>query len=900
MDFLIKHAMANVWCEPLQDYTRVFKPYRVSPPSGTNQSLTISFYRVNAPNSGINDRTRYHIYHIGKIADHLIGLDLERNQWRNLSELMEDNRALIDVYMANGSIVPKALCYINIMSDYSVIIAVQATQVDLGTTYYSEPFTDVYSNTPYRVNSGDLYIRFYHNARFMSDNWPITAGDTSHPIRQICRKVNDAAAFSNFMAEVTSVNNNFGGIGAGLFYRDGFVESLPMGYVPSYTGRFLSYTYDDTIKSVQYHKFLTLNSFLSKLDVGKSKYLILSTMDYNTIDYQDDVDFYIVSRDTSNQIKGIFLNRYRRDAVRNVTHNAWALNADYVNALIGSHDFLSDTSRLEIMVVVRQGGLSRGLVHQYNRIEDLYRLPRDQVLQALTGANSGVPEWQAANLEKSAYCKIMRQGNLEDITKDLVVDAYGYNVVTKVAEPVIHTIDDSGNPYFNVNNALLIPDGNGDGNRAVFAYDEDRKLLHYYSNQALDVVEILPPEAADATMAEIFHAKLNELTDGTFYDQDVISTDLQFWGFRAYACPIVNGIPNERWVDVTGMNYYFYDTSDTVPKLLWNWGLLDAANLFPAVRINGTIHVYKPDMPDEEEDYDGILNFTVGAQADWFGNTVLRPQSLAPATLDVFMDGKSLIRGLDYFMKWPSFVICRRPDGPVSETEIIVRSYGCPEPASMRPYEAREFGFVKGGILSVDNRYDVRNDRNVRVNIAGSVYGREEVAFAEEEFGLTVTDGLPYIVDDYITPIEPYTERDTVVERSKTFGVDVRVSDYLTQRLAGQVPEDQTVVYERWRVFSPFLNAIIHQMLNGSMFDDQYIDFRYGNAEVENWLAPFIYLLDYDPAYLGFDELYVVVYPHQWHDPVEVTSLQFGLLKYIIRNYLFDRVELSQSVNIGI
>lgn len=903
MDFLRKYALQKIWCEPQNDYNHVFKPWRVSPQYGSGGVLTIGFYRVTLPMSSNTDQNRYHVYHIGKIDDSLLGLNLPRGQWVNLPGLMQANRALIDVYLGNGCMVPKAMCYLRILEDGSVVLAVQLTDCDFGTQKYILPDTvDTLASTNYDITTSDLYIRFIRNGRFDSAYWQATSGDSLTPIRQLCIRAGSQQNYSDFIAQKTIIINRFNGHGAGLFFNDGFIESAPSSYTAQYQGKFLSFTYDDTIKSVQFHKLTDLNVFNSTLDVGKNKYLVLSTQDYGKIDYEDDVDFYLVKVNPNGSYRGVFVDRMQDNAVRNVTHNAWAINVDYVNALIHQHDLFANLALVKVLVVVRQGGKSRGLVTQANRVEDLYRLPRDQILQALTGVNSSMPEWEAAALEASAYCTVMRSP-FRDITDDLSFDALGYNSAIAMAEPVIHAVS---NGVASVENALMIPDFAGNGARAVFVYDQNRRLIDYYSNNSLSTSELLPtgPMQDNGTMAEIFHGEIDELGDGAIYGAVATFTDarLGYWGFRAYVCPTVGGNPNEEWVDVTG-NTAMYTMSLVagVPRITWNTALLAAQHLYQAVKINGKIHVYKPEMPATEAEYDGILDFTISATVNWRGTVQNRQQSIPPAVVDIIMDGRSLIHGLDYYMDFPRVVICRRPVGLVSDTVVIVRTWGCPDPDTMKPYITREYGFVKSGLLSVDGTWNVRNDRSVRVNIGGSVYSRNEVAFAEDDNTMLVTDGLPYSVLDYITPIEPYApDRDTVVERGISYALDNRVSAYLSQRLVEEPGTDNTVSFERWRVFSPFLNAVIYQMLNGNSFNDQYIDIRYGNVEVEAWIAPFKYLLDFDPAVQGFDPNYVVVYPHQYQQPVEVTSLQFGLLNYLIRNYLNGKVVLSQSVNIGV
>lgn len=894
MTILTEHALANVWCEPNQDTYHTFKPHRTSSNLGASNRVQISWYRVNLPTLAPD---RYHAYHIGQIDARAIGIDIEPGAWFSARELMIDHRALIDAYLTNGTIVPKDFVYVRVMEDYSVVVAILLKRVDYGKLRYTERLADQTQVVPYRIDTGDMFIRFYRNMRFSTPSWQGIGNDTINPIRVIQSSISTLSQYNQFISQVADIKNKFMGQGEGIFYRDGYVENLPAFYNAKYLAKTLCYVYDASIKSVQFHKLSGLRQFDSTLDKGKSKYIILSTSDYGTIDYLDDVDFYVCERSNAADYRGVFFNRYNADAIRMLTHNAWSLNVDYVNSLIVDHLF--DPTKVEIMAVIRQGAMIRGLVHQNERIEEMYRLPRNTILSILSGSVAAIPEWHASTLEASDYCKIMGV-QYSDVTTDLVVGAYGYNAMTNAIEPVITPLGDlNGNRHIMVSDVFKLSDHHGDGARTIFCYDEKRELIGYYGNRDLSSVEIIPAEFADRTdMVEMFHATIDELGDGTIYDKDVTDGNLGFWGYRCYVCPMPNGSPNYKWKDVTGGPYYDYVVVNGVPSIKWKWALLDAAGFYPAVRMNGIIHAYQAKLPDAESNYDGIIQITIGGQSEQFGSIANRPMYLAPATCDIFMDGKLLIRGIDYHLKWPTAIIVRRPQNKINLTKIFVRTYGCCDSDTMLPYMEREGGFVKGGILSVDDEFDIRNDRNVMVNVAGHLYRKDEVRFAEEEVGISVTDGLPFTVGDYITPIEPYTGHDTVEQRMRSFEIDSRVQAYLTSQLKGSQPELPTVIFERWRVFSPLLNALVHEMLFGNAFNDNTLSIRYGNVEVDHWLSAYVHLLDFDPAYLGFDEDYIVVYPHLWNDPIDLSVTQYRFLQYVIRNYLFDRVELSQSINI--
>src|SRR5699024_5766699 len=137
--------------------------------------------------------------------------------------------------------------------------------------------------------------------------------------------------------------------------------------------------------------------------------------------------------------KGVYYGRFQPDAVRQLTHNVYSLVIHYINTYIQDHPFLDPLgdqdefdldSELKIVAFTRHAGYKdRPVVHEVNRIRELYRLDLGRINAALSGLASLVPEWRAEHLELSAYPKVM--GSLVgDINESLVSDAYGYNATT--------------------------------------------------------------------------------------------------------------------------------------------------------------------------------------------------------------------------------------------------------------------------------------------------------------------------------------------------------------------------------------------------------------------------------------------------------------------------------------
>ena len=145
-NYLVQHALANVWCSPEQDRQSAFKPARLTKSMGTYRSIKVNFEDIHLPN--ITDR--FYVYQIGQIDPDLINLIEVRNTWIPISRLCRDYNLLVDIYTVDGIQYPRFETWILITRNKNVIIAVK------------EQYTINLLSTK------DIYIRFYTNAYFSS------------------------------------------------------------------------------------------------------------------------------------------------------------------------------------------------------------------------------------------------------------------------------------------------------------------------------------------------------------------------------------------------------------------------------------------------------------------------------------------------------------------------------------------------------------------------------------------------------------------------------------------------------------------------------------------------------------------------------------------------------------
>ena len=890
-ELLKEHALANLWCEPIQDRQHTLTPARLTPAGGSFRSFEVLWENIPLPNFSDNTRRRYHVYQIGQLDPATFNMDIPLETWINFATISNDESMVVQAFLTNGCVLPNHECWFYWANDFNLLVAVAILPTfDLGMEYY---YNDQISQWVYRkvtLDNFPVHVRFYSNSRFDSIHWQQQALDPIHGIQSVISTLNSVSDYSQFIADCDAIASFFGSQGKGVFYQDGFVCNRPTGWNSSLSGKTYSFVWDATIKETGFYKLSELPVFNSQLDIGNQKYLLVRETAYDMIDFHDDVDFYLVSRDTSTVFKGIYIHRLDPKTIRQVTHNAYALRKSVIDDLVSKHTLFATSSKNEIMVVVREGGMVRGLSPQLNRVEELYRLPRNQILAAMEETNVAVPEWRASALENSAYTAVMRS-DIDDITASLVEDAYGYNAVTRaIADPPC-PIDNTGIvPYVNVPNLLDTKDKETNGGcRTLFGYENGLLKGYWYDTGLYDGVPV-PSVLGTVDRVECFNYQLSDSEDGVVYDADVTSHDLKQYGFRCYVTPIVGGLPSGIWEDITDYPFFNYDPVGDVgngftPTLTWNHYLLDAGNLYPCVKINKVMQIHRPDLTD----FPGFIRFQLQAN----GN----PMTLEPAMIDVFVSGESLIEDVDYFVRFPWISIHRRPSSVINADSVIVRTYGCCDPVTMKHDSPREKGWVKGRIASINESYDIRNDRPIRVVVEGLFKTRDQVRFSESGTGPLLTEGRPYAVTDYPIAVENFTGKQTIPYRQQAIDLDERVIAYLTARLPQPTVPHPMIFEERWRAFSPFCSAIIRALQNELISVSSP---PYNLAYVEPLVTPWLYLLDVDPCVAGFDPEYQIVLPHPYLDEQTLPIEEYLFVEFVIRHYLNGKTDQSYSVSVEV
>lgn len=894
-ELLINHAKRALWQAPRQDHQFNIGLARLTRNGGFIGSTKVLWHRVLNPTRNQSPRYYHHVYQIGQISTLTLNLAnmLDTDYWMAAKDIVDEYNVFIEVYFESGAVVP--LEFVWVMKDHknNLLLAVRIQRdFDYGTLKHINEFSDEVSFLNVNTDNDKLITRFYTNALGNNLAFNKTSSRSHDTVSTITSYFSNQSHWVQFKKDVEALKAKYNGKGGALWYRDGFLVNESRSYHSDMLGHRYTVVWDETFKFRQFFKLQHLPYFKSKKDRGYNKYLLVCDAAFDEIDFFDDVDFYLVKGNES-VYEGIYINRSMPRFIRQVAHNAYSVDASLVEKYVNLNMLFEDISECSIMVQARSGGSVKPTFSQANRIDELYRLPYDKILEAFYNVNSLVPEWYAANLENSGYIELMSSES-SAITPNLVTRAYGYTgIVTELAYPKCPIID--GRVV--LPDSLCIEDeGTGKGNRTLFIYNEVGLLVGTVYSEALSK-SLDVSNFTTKGYAECFRMKLKQGNDklSVYHNQNVSNMNLEYYGFSCYVCPEDRGRPSEDWLDVTGTNFYSYANGE----LTWHWTLLTQSNLYPCVKINDEVIVQlaKP-VRNEEVNY---LSVTFTGMQDYYHHNLVKPLNVPVATLDVFVNGEYMIEGVDYYLEknYPHVVIVNAWANNIKNPQVILRGYGLANPETSKPYPPYEVGFVTDGYLSHNGQYDVSKHRPNNLVINSRVVEQGTYKFSEYDEGVKYpVDGRPYMLRDYIIPIEHLAGGSSAELYGQMVDIDLRVSKYLNEHVLEPTKLKPSIRTERWSLISPVCAAILADFAKGYMSDDT-IPADFTLTDVNSYFNSYRSLLKYDPGYHNADSRYTYVRPHALSRPVPVTVAQWRFLNSVNSIYLNGVIDFTSFVTIG-
>lgn len=863
--YLIEEAIKSVWCDPNLDNQVRVAPARITKTHGDLLSSKIQDRIVNLPNK----TSRFHVYVLGRATPKMVGLISSNpawlvGDWVKISDAINKGPLFADIYTENGLHIPLFTGYYLYTRDGALVFALE-----------------IKNDFPVNLNTNRVYFRFYTNALYSSGKQ--FADGVYTATRGL--KITNTDMISSMQTDVVKYRAKAGAV---FCYINGkLAKDLSASNLKN--GDYAEYIYDASVKLTPSIVVNSMPVFQSILD-NKYKYLVHYpfTEAQHVINYQDDVDIYIVGKDIDGKEVGVYYHHNNEKSIRMVTHRDYAITVEFYEYLANSlADMLGNHPEIrnfELRLYVRDTGATRGLIYDNNRIFEMYKLNDSDIVNAMVGSHVGVEVWKAANLENSAYTKLMRV-EYEEINQTLMEDAYGYNSLTRLlGDAPVKITNDAG--YL----SAKLPMGLYDYS-TIYEYDANGVLLGSYRHVS-----------GTQHMAQNSNAVLAEglVGEGSQNAPAVYGTDnLQIpenYNYRVYMCYLVGGVPNNQWRDITDTPLYRVENN----KLIWENLEFDQ---FLMVRHDKTYLDYEIEL----ESIAGTFYFTLAEMANYGDGKKLHIAPVPGGDLDLFINGHPAIFGLDYVVRFPKIYITNKRflKQPVdTEKQLIrVRVTGfCNKDLTFDAVE--DVGFIEHGVLSNNSKFNIRDDKAMRIIVNGALRHRDDLIFSETHQGISVINALngqPYLLSDIKVPFRGVTNKRTYDLREKALEIDADIEEYMSQYLPQPERNAPSAIQTRYPVVSPFICHIANDLFSGQ-FDKSRINKVLSDNEIIEICKEYEFLLDFDPITPSnnFDRKYTIIHPLSRLEgtPISMDLVSYRFLKRVVELYAGDLVDLGAFITI--
>jgi hypothetical protein len=412
----------------------------------------------------------------------------------------------------------------------------------------------------------------------------------------------------------------------------------------------------------------------------------------------------------------------------------------------------------------------------------------------MSGTGSNLPEWRADYLEQSDYSKVM-SGEVDTIDLPRVVSMYGYDALLKY-------IGDSPIPVLGgIANVPLLYRVSSTG----YEYDNNGKMVGYSINPTGD---IYIPTAPNVTQVEFTYGKGSEWVNTVYY-RDTDSISVPTFDYRVF---VADDIP-----DATEFYAWRYakdtDYSIVNGKLVFNHGYVYI------VRTNEYFLANSFEIKNDR----GLLRFDIKEQRLSAGNLSVHNLSVPMGELTVYMNGYTLLEGIDYYFNFPTVTIINKDmlSGTYKE-RIHVRYSGFPT-LELGSNRLTDSGFIKNNRLSANGIYDIRDSKVAKLTVNGLLRDIKQYTFAETSIGNDddSINGNSYGVTYANIPIDlPGIDIDAV--KAKDVDMGKRVSMFLTERYPELPNPAISSMRQRYVLFSPLLSSVISDLASGILKPDYY------------------------------------------------------------------------------
>lgn len=877
-NYLLRYAIDNVWCNPAQDRQFTYALKQLTPRYGVRSNYVVEHTRYYMPTN--NNRDYYHVYQIGQVIPANIGYPSTRDTWISLADLASKHLTLASVYQNAGIQHSMSQTYVMVTGKQNLLVAIKL----------DDRFP--------ALDDAQLYLHLYHNAYFetersATDNkrWIYTeaiVASNQDAIRQLQIRVMDKIAATGAV---------------GMYYVNGRPVN-EISIVTAAPGDHCDVIIDPSIKKVVQLTVNQLKTFNSTLDSQRKYILHYTDTTVDQIDFYDDISVQLVKPGTSaGSYSGVTYHHNQGIWLRQLTHKDYSMPVTRVQEFVASHPTWTDLNNLLVRMYIRESGYKRPLVADANRIWELYRLSSTQILNCMTGVDATNPLWRAENLEKSAYVQFMSaspsfiypityndpelnaQGKVD--AQDFAGEVFGYHECAKLlnnnpAKVVI-------NPNTGVRQAELSFYYWRDA--TIFEYDDQGILLGWYYHTG---GRYYVPTNSACALVEAVTGQGSDDLHGTYGNGEV---PIKYgYNFRVYVAKVWGGVPQAGWTDITDAEdrdtYGYFDNDLYNPKWVWT---VPANEWLGYVRTDEYFYLKEITFSDNP----GIVRLDISAWEDLGSGAVNKVLEIPFGQLDLFLNNRPIISGLDYFDQDDRIVVNNLEYRTTTGIQkLLVRGTGFCTP-DLKRYEPAEVGFVEYGVLSNDSDYQIHSHKMQRIIVDGHYKDFNDVVFEEDRNGLTVQNernGAPYQIQTPQVTLKTVFKDDTKA-RTEDDERDQWTSEAMGFYFPRRSRTNPDNIPRHYRVFSAFSNLVLVDILAGRLAPP-FVNGRYTDMDIVKQLTAYEWLKSFDILNRDYNTNHVKVYPHWFESPIGLTDDQYDYYRRILKLYLRQEMDLSPFIYI--
>ena len=669
---LRNYANNNAWGKPHVDKHFLINPNKLTSDYGVRGSFSLPGFSYPVPTT----TKTYVVYGFGGINPAFLGMFGQNHMWRSLEEISVSEDIVINAFINHRSLVLSGVHVLLIDNSYLVF----AVEKEL--------------NKAMLGNDMELYIRFYSNSFFTSDEGLNHVG-----VLMKSTKVNDLQDAATLLSDYNL--RNYVDIGNTYWFRNGYLTNKPA-VSRIDLGDTLQYVWDSSGQGYFDLPYDDLTVFTSTLD-SRPKYLILMPEYFgNKFTFFDDLDIYICGYDSDNQMKGMFYDRVVESDLRQVGYCDWSIDVSRVNAFISEQSGEILSTRVFIRVYVRQTSDIDMQVGDGQFLRDLYSIDYSTRDNILAGTVATLPFWKAAALEESSFMNWVGRKSSE-LTIENVKGVFNHYGTMQALQIPVATSGQWIMPELAKEASLVINfDTNGDLHSIVkYGYN----TIHSKENGITNIMVLCGEEVTSGIALDTVSLPIDGPCGN--YDQERFYFDTS---------------ENKWTLAALGTDYTYDSLTDTVT---WSEEHIDGE----LRKRQSNIYATRSLVCSFEELGEAIDIFEDGSIAETgFGFT----------SVYVWINKKRGVEGLDYTVDGFKVYVTNRhyvkydldKYGEVVPVSIVIVAAGLTSDA-----RENDFGFIANNMVNHNMSVELVRNRNLTLFINGQYRELESVYLAEDYHG---------------------------------------------------------------------------------------------------------------------------------------------------------------------